>query len=143
MFFVAFVLVPVSVYFYTFHGDWSVLYIVDTRRIPSAIALFVFMLQAAFGAMGFGAGASFIRAQRDWLAATMSGVVSALAIVVVLLARRRLSVVGTYAQYQGGFGLTPYSNGPVLVGTIVMSVFLLGGFAYLVTRLLTGARKSS
>ena len=35
----AFVLVPVSLYFYLFHGDWYVLYLVATEHVPSAIVL--------------------------------------------------------------------------------------------------------
>lgn len=143
MLFVTFVLVPVSVYFYAFHGDWSVLYLVDTRRIPSAIALFVFMLQAAVAAMGFATGASFVRGQRDWVAGSIAGVAAGLAVVVVLMARKRLSVIGTYAQFQGGFGLSAYAPGPVLTGSIVMGVLLAAGFVYLLVRLLLGSRKSS
>ena len=54
--FVAFMLlllVPVSVYFYVFHGDWFMLYTVDVRRIPSALALLGFALELAVGLLGF------------------------------------------------------------------------------------------
>lgn len=139
--FVFFVLVPVSVYFYAFHGDWALLYLVDTTRIPSAVVLLAFALEACVAALGFAVGASFVRVQRDWAAAASVGASFALALLVVIVAKRRLSVVGTYAQYHGGFGLEAFGSNYALLGTIVMAVLLFGGFAYLVTRLLLGPRK--
>ena len=35
-------LIPISVYFYIFHGDWFLLYTLDVTRVPSAIALIGF-----------------------------------------------------------------------------------------------------
>jgi hypothetical protein len=29
--FVGLILVPISIYFYAFHGDWALLYVVDSR----------------------------------------------------------------------------------------------------------------
>ena len=43
-------IVPVSVYFYVFHGDWFLLYLFDVSRIPSAIAMVGFFVQAGLGA---------------------------------------------------------------------------------------------
>src|SRR5688572_11199826 len=31
------VVVPVSIYFYAFHGDWFLLYFADVSKIPSAV----------------------------------------------------------------------------------------------------------
>ena len=37
--FACLVIAPISVYFYVFHGDWFLLYLIDVNRIPSAIAM--------------------------------------------------------------------------------------------------------
>jgi hypothetical protein len=62
--FLVLLVVPVSVYFYVFHGDWFLLYSVDVRRVPSALALLGFVAEAGFGVIGFMVGSAFARAQR-------------------------------------------------------------------------------
>jgi hypothetical protein len=140
--FLALVLVPVSVYFYVFHGDWSLLYLVDVRSIPSAVALVGFVVEGLLGAAGFVAGAALVRAQRDALAGVLAGTVAALAGGLVLLVRDRLSVVGSLAQYRGGFGLEPFSDGPVATGGLTMGAILVIGLAYLFVRLALGGRRA-
>ena len=54
--FVSLVLVPASAYFYVFHGDWFLLYAINVQKIPSAIALLVFLLEAGVGFFGFRRG---------------------------------------------------------------------------------------
>ena len=139
--FAGLVLVPSSLYFYVFHGDWYLLYLVDTGRVPSAVALVGCVIEFGLGAAGFLVGASMIRTQRDpWLGAAIGASVS-LAAGVVALARHRLSVVGTYAQYQGDFGLAAY-GGALLQGTLWMSLWTALGLGYLLYRLGPGARRA-
>jgi len=139
--YVGLVLVPVSVYFYLFHGDWFLLYLVDTGQVPSALALVCCLLQLAIGASGFLAGASLVRTQRDpWLGAAVGGTV-ALAFGILPPARHRLSVVGTYAQYQGDFGLAAY-GGALLQGTLWMTLWMCLGLGYLLYRLGPGTRRA-
>jgi hypothetical protein len=134
-------LVPVSVYFYVFHGDWYLLYLVDVRRVPSALALLSFMGHVGLGAVGFVAGSSMVRSQRDVLAGLVAGAVTALGFGVFALARARLSVVGSYAQYHRGFGLSPVNESGVLDGGILMGIVLALGLAALLFRVHWGARR--
>jgi hypothetical protein len=140
--FLGLVLVPVSAYFYVFHGDWSLLYLVDVRSIPSAVALVGFVLEGLVGAAGFVAGAALVRAQREVLAGVLAGTVAALAGGLVLLVRDRLSVVGSLAQYRGGFGLEPFGDGPVAVGGLTMGAILVIGLVYLFVRVTLGGRRA-
>ena len=139
--FAGLVLVPVSVYFYVFHGDWFLLYLVDVRQIPSAIALVGFALEVAVGAAGFAAGGALVRSQREALAGGAAALALVLAVAVIVAGRERLAVVGTYAQFTGDFGLEPYGSGALLQGTIVMTVILGLGLAYLLLRLHYGGRR--
>ena len=66
--FLALVLLPISVYFYVFHGDWFLLYTFDVRRIPSAVALIGFLVELALGVGGFAVGAQLARGQRTGVA---------------------------------------------------------------------------
>lgn len=134
------VLVPVSVYFYVFHGDWYLLYTVDTQRVPSALVMLGALAEIVVGAFGFLFGASLVRSQRDQWAGAAVGVSVSMALGVLPLARQRLSVVGSYAQFHGDFGLVKY-GGPLFQGTLSMSLWAAVGLTFLVYRLgLSGKR---
>lgn len=132
--FLGLLLIPITVYFYVFHGDWFLLYSMDTARIPSAVALVGFMAQGALGTASFLIGAALARNQR----ATFGGVLVALAVLagalVLLVFPDRLALVGTYAQYRGHFGLRPY-GGVLMQGGMVMGGYLVLGAAFLLLRI--------
>ena len=138
----AWITLPVGLYFYVFHGDWFLLYTVDVDRIPSALVLVGFLLLGGVGALGFVAGASLTRNQRD----SIGGAVAAIAILAggaaVLVARERLAVVGTYAQWSGGFGLVSFAEGPALQGVILGGAILVVGHAFVLARLSFGGRRA-
>ncbi len=133
--FVLLVLVPVSVYFYVFHGDWFLLYLVDTGAVPSAIALVGFALQAGIATLGFLVGTALVRAQHMVAVYVAIGVALLLAAGVVPAALDRLRVVGSFVQFHGSFGLVDYSDTPLARGGLVMGTFLLAGTAFLLSRL--------
>lgn len=135
------VLVPISVYFYLFHGDWYLLYAVDTARVPSALVLLGAVAEVLVGASGFLCGASLIRSQRDQWAGAIVGVTISMALGVLPLVRQRLSVVGSYAQFHGDFGLAKY-GGPLFHGTVLMSLWMLLGLSFLVYRLGLSAKRA-
>lgn len=135
------VLVPTSVYFYVFHGDWFLLYLVDVRSVPSAVALVGFVLQVGLGAAGFALGASLLRSQKEAWVGALAGIALLVAGGVPLILRDRLSRVGSHAQFVGGFGLTSFTDGPILAGTIVMGLAVLLGAAVLLGRLALGERR--
>lgn len=137
------VLVPVGVYFYLFHGDWFLLYAFDVERIPSALALVGFLLLGGVGALGFVVGASMVRGQRDALGGVLAGLSVLAAIGVAVVARERLGLVGTYAQFKGGFGLQPFGRGPLVQGTAAMSAILLAGILFLLLRLRAAGRRGT
>lgn len=134
------VVVPASVYFYVFHGDWFLLYLVDVSQIPSAVALVGFGLQAVLGVLAFLLGAVLIRNQRE---AVVGGVLGALLLTgagLVFAYADRLSHVGSYAQFHGQYGLEPF-EGPLLTGTLAMSAIALFGLSFLLVRLWQSGRR--
>lgn len=140
--FASLVLVPAGVYFYVFHGDWFLLYLLDVQRIPSAIALVGFLAEIGIGALGFALGATLLRSQRD----AVAGVLIAAAVLVgggvPAIFRDRLSVAGSFAQFEGGFGLAPFGDSPLFPGTIAMWVLVVTGLAFLLGRLATSTTRS-
>lgn len=137
------VLIPVGVYFYLFHGDWFLLYTVDVEQIPSALALVGFLLLGGVGALGFAVGASMVRGQRETLGGVLAGLSVLAAVGVAVVARERLGLVGTYAQFEGGFGLQPFGSGPLVKGTVAMGAILLAGVLFLIIRLRIGGRRGT
>lgn len=133
--FASLVLVPASVYFYVFHGDWFLLYLLDVQRVPSAIALVGFLLEVGIGALGFSAGAALLRSQREAVAGGIIAVAVIAGGAVPALLRERLAVAGTFAQYEGQFGLTPLGDSTLFAGGIAMALLVTAGFVFLVVRL--------
>lgn len=141
--FLATLVVPISVYFYVFHGDWYLLYLVDVRRVPSAFALLSFMAHGAIGSGGFLAGASLIRAQKEVVAALLGSGPLVGAVAFGVLARSRLAVVGSYAQFHRGFGLKPFAESALLEGAALMTLVLVVGLLALVFRIHWGTRRGA
>jgi hypothetical protein len=135
--FMVLLLVPTSVYFYIFHGDWFLLYTVDVRRVPSAIALIGFAAELGIGLLGFGLSASCIRSARPAWSIALIGMSMFAAAGVVFLFPERLKLVGSIRQYRGGFGLVNY-GGPLMQSAIVMGILLVWGAIYLVVRVRRG-----
>lgn len=140
MLYAVLVLLPVSGYFYLFHGDWFLLYLIDTDRIPSAVALLGSFAQAGLGALGFLTGGTLIRSQREQWAWAAWGAALASGLGFLPLVQERLNVVGTYVQFHGDFGLRSYRDG-LLQSTLWMAFWLLAGLVVLLYRLGPGAKR--
>lgn len=137
--FLALVVLPASVYFYVFHGDWFVLYAFDVRRVPSALALLGFVVELGLGVSGFALGSMLARTQRTSLGFITVGASLIAAGASIVTFRERLAVVGTFAQYRGDFGLRPY-GGPLMQAGLIMGLALLYGAAYLLVRIRVAAK---
>lgn len=135
--FMLLLLLPASAYFYVFHGDWFLLYTVDVRTIPSALALLGFALEFALGLLGFGLSAFCVRAARTtWSHATVA-ICAVAALGIVFICPERLRVVGSFRQYRGGFGLVNY-GGALLQGALALGSLLLAGATFLMLRIRRG-----
>ncbi|MCA9604891.1 MAG: hypothetical protein KC619_04830 [Myxococcales bacterium] len=129
------VVVPISVYFYVFHGDWFLLYTIDVNRIPSAVALVGFVVEAGLGSLAFLLGAALVRNQREVIVGVLAGLTAVLGTGAVLAYAERLGQVGTHAQFHGQFGLTGYADGPLLTGGLAMGGIAAAGLAFVLARL--------
>lgn len=134
------VVVPISVYFYVFHGDWFLLYSIDVNRIPSAVALVGFVVEAGLGAIGFLIGALLVRNQRETIVAVLASLVLVVGSIAVVVQTDRLAQVGTHAQFHGQFGLAAYEDGPLMTGAMAMGGIALLGLGFLLARLWMSGR---
>lgn len=133
--FMGLLFIPVSAYFYIFHGDWFLLYLMDVQKIPSAVALLFFVLEFCLGLLGYLLGAALARGQNVASGAVVVGACVVASIGVLFAFPDRLSLVGSYAQYHGDFGLVRYGASPVLQGAVPMGALLVAGTLFLLVRL--------
>src|SRR5205823_3537558 len=91
----AFVYGPIVGYFAAFHGDWSYLYVVPWRRVPSAVDLLVVVLASSTIPLGVLVGIGPARAGRSGLLARLAAGPAVAAIVVLAIFARRLGASAT------------------------------------------------
>jgi hypothetical protein len=121
------VFAPVSGYFLFFASDWACAYLLDTQRIPSAIALLCVVADGGAVLLGFGLARTRVR-ERDALGALMLAAVPAGAALLGFLALfARLRVHATYRQFHGDFGAEPLAGGPLGYAVLWMDLLLVAG----------------
>lgn len=135
------VIVPVSLYFTIFHGDWYLLYLTDASAWLGVLSLLGVLSELSIGVLGFLLGATFVRSRREPWAGALVGIVTSLAVAAVPLSARRLSVIGTYAQFHGDFGLAPI-GGALLQSIVWMSLWTLLGLCLVAYHLVGGLRRA-
>jgi hypothetical protein len=110
------------------YPDWMVGYTLHAATLPSALGLVVSLAAGALGLGGFSLGAWLLRSQRGrWVPALCAGALF-VAVGILAAAASRVSVVGSYVQYRGGFGIEPL-GGSRLAGSLGLLGFLLAASA--------------
>jgi hypothetical protein len=116
---------PLAGYVILSHLPWAVSYWFDAASLPQSLSPLIVLAYAVTPLLGFVVAAKPLMANRNdralWL------LVASLGCTVLTLASGlpRLVVVGTYRQYQQGFGLEQLAGSPLGL-TLVWSVFLAG-----------------
>ncbi len=133
-------LLPISGYFWAFHGDWFLLYALNASELPSALALVGLLAIGVLGALSFSFCVGLLRSQYNSGPAWVMGVVGTAMVTSLWLFRGRLHRVGTYDQFHGDFGLRGFTDGALLQATTWMGVVLVAGIAALTLRVWRGAK---
>lgn len=132
--FAGLVLVPTTIYFYVFHGDWFLFYWFDAGRAPWMLGIFVVAASTGASLAGFWLGAALCRASRERLLRRVAALGFVLAVAVWPLGWSRLSVVGSYREFTRDYGLTPYFSSPAFHAGAIMLLLLVAAFLWLVLR---------
>jgi hypothetical protein len=133
--FVGFVLLPTVTYFYVFHGDWFLLYWVDTGRAPWVWGLLAILFLLGGSSLSFWLGATLCRASRDEAVRRIAVGAIFIAVAVWPLGWDRLSVVGSYRQFTRDYGLIAFFASPAFYSGLAMLVILGVAFGSLVYRI--------
>jgi hypothetical protein len=128
--FAGFVWLPVVGYFVAFHPDWSYLYLVPHRQVPSAIDLTLVLLAGGAVLLGFLAAVGPVRKRHFASLMALVVVPGALVVLALPFCAKRLTVSGTYAQFHGDFGTEPISSSLLGKGVLLMGIILAAGVGW-------------
>jgi hypothetical protein len=141
--FAGFVWLPVVGYFVAFHPDWSYLYLVPHRQVPSAIDLTLVLLAGGAVLLGFWAAVGPVRKRHFASLMALVAVPGALVILALPFCAQRLAVSGTYAQFHGDFGTEPISSSLLGKGVLLMGIILAAGVGWTLRSLSRMASEST
>ena len=133
--FSALVFTPIVGYFVAFHGDWSYLYAVRWREVPSAVDFALVLASGGTVAVGFFVATPLVRKKKLGALATTAAAIGAVGLALLALNVHRLSLNGTYAQVHGGFGTEPLAASALGRGVLFMLLVLAGAVAWCVRAL--------
>ena len=134
--FAALVIAPAFGYFLLFAGDWSLFYLADSHRVPSAIGLLLVMADAALAVLGFVAGHGAARRRAARALVALVAAPAGIAIAMVAASLPKLRVDGTYHQVTSRFGTQPVAGSPLGFAIVWMGAMVAAGL-YLTARSLS------
>lgn len=130
--FAAFVWLPVIGYFAAFHGDWSYLYLIASRRVPSAVDLVLAFAAGGAVPAGFWVAAHLLKRRRSGLLYILIAAPAVVLAAGLSLSVRRLAVSATFAQFHGDFGTEPIGASILGRGVLLMGFMLALGVGWTV-----------
>jgi hypothetical protein len=130
--FSALVFMPIVGFFVALHGDWSYLYVVPWHTIPSAVDLVLVVGASASIPIAAAIARPYARAGRLNVLVRLGAAPAAGALLLAIVAARRLATSATYAQYHGGFGAEPLTSSTLGRGVLLAAIALALGVAWTV-----------
>lgn len=125
--FVGVVLLPVTLYLYVAHADWTWMYMVDPADVPGLALVPILVLHGGAVVGGWYLGTTLLRADKQRAVWSILGGGSALLIALVIALRERIFTYGTHRDFHGGRALDLMD---VKLGYVLIALFLgVGGSA--------------
>ena len=125
------VALPAAFYLLVRHTDWMFSYATGGAHIPSAALLVLSSVVGASALGGFALGARWMRDHRPQLAPIAAGALTVVALAGLVALRTRAGVVGTTAQFRGGFGLVPFWSSRASTAVLLVAMVQGGALAWL------------
>ena len=140
--FQAMILLPAGAYFQTFYGDWSWMYLLDTRALPLGLSVMAVFAYPVAGTMGFLVGYFSARSNSDWVTGMFMAVQGLGLLGLIVIANEKLLVVGSYDQYHRNVGLTPLTGSSLLPSVLLAWSGIAVTWGYLMYRFTREGRLS-
>ena len=103
--FIGIVRVPVTLYMYLAHPDWSWFYMVDADRVPGLALVPLVFADAALIVGGYYLGTRLVRAGKENVLHGLLAGLGVLGLLIVLVAWQRAFSYGSYEQFHSGHSL--------------------------------------
>jgi hypothetical protein len=100
--FEAIILWPIAIYYYAVFPDWSWMYFVDPRRLPTGAGVLVLLGNAAALLGGWLGGWWLLHERKEKFLYGALGGVGLLWIVFMIVCRGRLGSSGSFSEYHAG-----------------------------------------
>ncbi len=123
--------IPIATYLLARAADWTLSYTVDSARVPSLVLAMLVAAQGLAALAGFALGARLLRDHRPGVLPVFIALAGFVLIVGLVVARHRLGVLGTFAQYHGRFGLRTLATGGLVGPLLAMMLAWTGAAAHL------------
>ncbi len=136
------ILLPAGAYFQAFFGDWSWMYLVDSRVLPLGIEVMAIFAYPVAATMGFLVGYFSARSNSDWVTAVFMGVMGLGLLGLIAVAKGKLGVVGTFNQYHRNVGLSPLTGSSLFPSILLAWSGIAICWGYLVYRFAREGRLS-
>lgn len=133
--FVALILLPTTLYFYVFYGDWFLFYWVDVGRAPWFWGVLVALLIAGAAVVGFRLGSMLSRGDREKVVRRSVWGLLVLGFLVWPAGWGRLSKVGSYRQFNHDYGLQSYFASPTFYSGLLILGLVALSFMWIMHRI--------
>ncbi|HUT78144.1 MAG TPA: hypothetical protein VM285_10680 [Polyangia bacterium] len=128
------ILLPAGSYFQAFYGDWSWMYLVDTRMLPVGLEVMAVCAYPVAATMGFLVGYFSARSNSDWVTAVFIGIMGLGLLALLAVASEKLVMVGSFDQYHRNVGLSPLTASSLLPSVLLAWSGIAVCWAYLLYR---------
>lgn len=119
-------MLPMGLYLYLFYPDWSWMYLVEAREVPSAVVVFVMGGYLVAATAGYFGAVALCRASRETFVLWLIGALGFIVVLTLAIGYRRFGLVGTFEQYHRLFGLDPMTHSG-LGAFLLLAIPALGG----------------
>lgn len=123
----ALIVLPVHAYLLYGYHDWAYLYLLRGEHIPSALSLLLLLAAAALVPAGAWLGARWLAQDARYRVLRLSLALGVVALLTCVASWRRLTHVGTYAQYLGNFGLRSVAECALGPSVLLVMVTMVAG----------------
>lgn len=110
----ALVVIPAGIYFATFYPDWSWMYLIDTRTLPTGTSVMAIASYPVAAALGYLVGYFSARSASDWVTVVFMLFVVLSIGGLLIMSGDKLAVLGTYEQYHRSVGLKAFGESSLL-----------------------------
>ena len=139
----ALIVMPAGVYFATFYPDWSWMYLVDARNLPTGTFVMAIASYPVAAALGYLVGYFSARCASDWVTLIFIVFVAFSLVMLLVMSGDKITSLGTYEQYHRNVGLKGFASSSLLPSSLVAWICIGASWGHLLHRFAREGRLTS